>query len=108
MRRLVAPLLFMLFGILPAAGQEIGSVQGGRILAEEVCAACHVVGSEARSGRTVTRAPDFISVANMPAMNAVSLSAFLITPHPTMPNLMLSQEEAADIVAYIMSLRRAR
>lgn len=110
MRRLLAPLGLLLFAALagPAGSQEIGSARAGQSLAEQVCAACHAVGRDAISDRSLARAPAFTSVANMPEMNAVSLSAFLITPHPTMPNLMLSQQEATDVIAYIMSLRRPR
>jgi cytochrome c len=110
MRRLLAPLGLLLFAAFagPAGSQELASARGGQNLAEQVCAACHAVGADAISDRSLTGAPAFTSLANMPEMNAVSLSAFLITPHPTMPDLMLSSDEAADVIAYIMSLRQPR
>lgn len=109
MRRLTAPLALLFASAAASAmAQEIGNVRAGQALAEQVCAACHAIGNDTISDRSLARAPAFVTVANMPEMNAVSLSAFLITPHPTMPNLMLSSEEAADVIAYIMSLRQTR
>lgn len=44
----------------------------------------------------------------MDSTTALSLQAFLTTPHPTMPNIILSPKETADVVAYILSLRKQR
>ncbi len=38
-------------------------------------------------------------------MTATALAAFLRSPHPTMPNLILNDEEARDVISYILSLR---
>ena len=40
-----------------------------------------------------------------PATTEISLRAFLQTPHPTMPNLMLTPEETDDIIAYLLALK---
>ena len=34
-----------------------------------------------------------------------ALREFLFGPHPTMPNMHLSQTQADDVIAYILSLR---
>jgi hypothetical protein len=39
------------------------------------------------------------------ATTALSLRAFLQTPHPTMPNLILTPEETDDIIAYLLALK---
>jgi hypothetical protein len=36
----------------------------------------------------------------------MSLRAFLQTPHPTMPNLMLTPDETDDVIAYLLTLKR--
>jgi hypothetical protein len=36
----------------------------------------------------------------------MALSAFLRSPHPTMPNLVLSDRQSNDAIAYILSLKR--
>jgi cytochrome c1 len=35
----------------------------------------------------------------------LSLTAFLMTPHPSMPNFSLSRQEIRDVVSYILSLK---
>jgi hypothetical protein len=41
-----------------------------------------------------------------PATQHGSLRAFLMTPHPSMPNYRLAPQEIDDVVTYILSLRR--
>jgi hypothetical protein len=38
-------------------------------------------------------------------MTSIALSAALNTSHRSMPNIMLSPDERADIIAYILSLK---
>jgi hypothetical protein len=52
-------------------------------------------------------APDFFAIAGMTSTTGFSLTVWLRNPHPTMPSLILSRQEAADVVAYILSLRGA-
>ena len=37
-----------------------------------------------------------------------ALRVFLTTSHPKMPNLILTPEQLADVIAYILSLRERR
>ncbi|MDN5004593.1 c-type cytochrome [Bradyrhizobium sp. GCM10027634] len=76
----------------------------GADLARRWCASCHVV----TSGQTQASAdvPSFASVARKPDFSAERLAFFLLDPHPKMPNFPLSRIEAADIAAYIGSLRQ--
>ena len=82
-----------------------GSSEAGRVYAREVCAPCHAFNAEQASQRMITVAPDFQSIANTSGMTATALHAFLRTPHPKMPNLILTPEQSADVIAYILSLR---
>jgi hypothetical protein len=50
-------------------------------------------------------APDFPAIANKPGTTAMGLNIWLTNPHPTMPTLVLYPQEAADVIAYILSLR---
>jgi hypothetical protein len=52
-----------------------------------------------------SRASAFATIAAMPSTTEASLSAFLQTSHASMPNLILSQAERNDLIAYILSLR---
>jgi mono/diheme cytochrome c family protein len=80
-----------------------GDVTAGRNLATAHCSECHAINGPARGGSQV---PSFEAVARMPSTTSLSLHAFLLTPHPTMPNYRLAPQEIDDVVAYILSLRK--
>jgi len=96
-------------GLIQSAGaahaQEMGDAKKGATLAETVCAACHGVGNrETRSPNA--KAPTFTSVAATRGMTEMALRVWLQSPHPTMPNLMLGEDEKDDVIAYILSLKK--
>ncbi|PNG27404.1 c-type cytochrome [Methylocella silvestris] len=75
----------------------------GEIIAKRWCAACHVTAPDQTTANT--EAPSFASIAAR-TTSAASLKAFLTDPHPRMPNMSLTTDEIADIVAYLLSQRR--
>jgi len=78
----------------------------GLILARQLCAECHAVErAPARSPNPAS--PPFETIANVPGMTGMALSATLQSPHRSMPNVMLDANQLSSIVAYILSLRRA-
>jgi cytochrome c len=79
--------------------QQLGDPAAGKRLAAANCAQCH--GAVDAHGR----APAFASIAAMPSTTQTSLGVFLQTSHASMPNLILSAEDRADLIAYILSLR---
>jgi mono/diheme cytochrome c family protein len=85
-----------------------GNVRRGRDFAFDNCRPCHVVGPDQRSTPRFSIAPDFRAVANMPSTTPLSLIVWLTNPHPTMPSLVLSPQEASDVIAYIETLRTVR
>lgn len=76
----------------------------GGDLARRWCASCHVVTSN--QTQASADVPSFASVARRPDFSPERLAYFLLDPHPKMPNFPLSRGEAADIAAYIGSLRQ--
>jgi cytochrome c len=85
--------------------QELpGDPAAGARLAREVCATCHLVSDDQFNDPDIG-APTFFEVVADPAITALSLRAFLQTPHETMPDLILSQDETDDIISYILTLR---
>jgi mono/diheme cytochrome c family protein len=82
-------------------GAEKGDAAKGGVIAKRWCAACHVVASDQTTASA--DAPPFADIAAR-RPNAKQLAAFLIDPHPKMPNMNLTRKEIADIVAYIHSL----
>ena len=89
----VAALILSQVGISLAA-----DATHGRILAERWCAACHMISSN--QGQA-TEAPPFSTIARQPNLDAARLAYFLMEPHPKMPSMALTRNEAADLAAYI-------
>ena len=81
-----------------------GNPAAGRAFALETCTPCHLVSPDQLSPRRLA-GPPFKAIANTRGMTATALHAFLTTPHPTMPNLILSPQEANNVIAYNVSLR---
>ncbi len=75
----------------------------GKTLAERWCATCHIVSPVQQRG--TTQAPPFAEVAKREHMDAPMLALFLLLPHPKMPDMNLTRNEAADLAAYIVSLK---
>jgi mono/diheme cytochrome c family protein len=90
-----------------AANAQVGAgdPQAGRALARRECSPCHAVTPEPHAPRVLQIGPDFQTVANTPGMTATALNAFLLTSHSKMPNFILSREQSADVIAYILSLQ---
>jgi mono/diheme cytochrome c family protein len=76
----------------------------GADLAKRWCATCHVVDSNQKQA-SADVAP-FAVIAAKSDFTPEKLAFFLLDPHPKMPNFPLSRSEAADIAAYIGSLRK--
>jgi mono/diheme cytochrome c family protein len=79
-------------------------VANGERLAKRWCAACHVVATDQKSGNT--QASPFSAMAKVPGFDAGKLALFLLLPHPKMPDMNLTRDEAADLTAYIVHQNR--
>jgi len=87
----------------PAFGADANN---GERLAHRWCEACHVVVVSTTQHRSTTdQAPPFASVAKTPGFDAAKIALFLLDPHPKMPDMELSRTEAADLAAYIATLK---
>ena len=76
----------------------------GELLAKRWCAACHVVSADQQEG--ADNAPAFATIAKKPDFEAGKIALFLMDPHPKMPDMQLSRDEAKDLGAYIAGLAR--
>ena len=89
----------------PSFAQDpLGNANQGEELARAVCVDCHAIDPGFR-GTDITGAPSFQDVADMPSATPLSLRVFLRSPHLTMPNFALSDDQIDDLIAYIRSLR---
>ncbi|HML93185.1 c-type cytochrome [Methyloceanibacter sp.] len=87
---------------VPASAQD-ADIAAGKAYAEQVCAQCHAV----QAGEDLSPAEGatpFQEVANTPGMTEYALSVWLQSSHPTMPNIVLEQDEMRNVIAYIRSL----
>jgi|SRR6478609_1762403 mono/diheme cytochrome c family protein len=75
----------------------------GEMVVKRWCADCHLVAPGQKNSST--EAPPFAAVAKRRDFDANKLAFFLLDPHPKMPNMQLTRTEAADIAAYISTLR---
>jgi mono/diheme cytochrome c family protein len=75
----------------------------GDRLARQWCASCHLVARD-QTGPT-SEAPPFPTLAARTDLDAGKIALFLLDPHPRMPDMELTRQEAADLAAYIKSLK---
>ncbi|WP_245412148.1 c-type cytochrome [Methylocella silvestris] len=98
---LLAPL-----AVLAAASAQAADPAVGRQLAEQVCSECHQVGPVATQQPANSTAPSFLDISRMSSTSELAIKVFLRSSHPTMPNIILDQEETDSIAAYILGLAK--
>jgi mono/diheme cytochrome c family protein len=103
--RLSFAVIGMAVAVHYAQARELDLQHKGRILARQVCGACHAVQAQA-FGSPNSRAPSFATIAATPGMTAMALNVFLNTSHRTMPNIIVTPDQTKEIVAYILSLKK--
>lgn len=89
------------FAVAPAGAAD---TENGKRLAERWCVSCHITSTGQKSA--TTEAPPFFVIASKSDLDARGLALFLLHPHPKMPDLGLSRAAAADLAAFIASLRQ--
>ena len=90
---------------LSARAQD-GEIAAGHSFARAACSACHAVDAEDRPPRRIFIGPAFRNIANTPGITATSARVpYDVTPE--VPNPIVTTEQIADVIAYILSLRSA-
>jgi mono/diheme cytochrome c family protein len=103
MRLLPAAALSLTLSVASAAAQDIGDAERGLAYATDHCAECHDIEAGVY-GLSVYGAPSFEEIANTRGMSELALVSFFQTSHPSMPNLIVANEDARDIIAYLATL----
>ena len=93
-----------LSGALGVSRALAADADHGAVLAKRWCATCHVVGVDQKRASADVR--PFDDIAHKPDFSPEKIATFLLEPHPKMPSFPLSRSEAADIAAYIGTLRK--
>ncbi len=94
------PALAMLTALSAPTLANAADVANGKKLAQRWCSACHVVSPD--QTRAQADSPSFENIARR--YDSARLTRFLAAPYPRMPDMGLSRNEIADLVAYIRSL----
>jgi mono/diheme cytochrome c family protein len=103
MKRHSRPLYFVI-ALLPFAGggAYAQNPENGQRLSERWCAGCHAINASSKS----RAAPSFATIAAKEKITSEMIASFLRLPHATMPNSPLTPNEAADIAAFIMGMKK--
>ena len=78
-------------------------VERGRHIAQDRCAACHIVGRGLRG--IVAHAPPFEAIGRKYGFDVDNLMSALVSPHAKM-NFAVRGPDASDVAAYIATLTR--
>jgi mono/diheme cytochrome c family protein len=89
-----------MFGSLGGASAQ--NVDNGRHLSERWCVECHAI--TPAPGKS--KAHSFAAIAAKEKISAEMIASFLRLPHATMPNVPLRGNDAQDIAAFIMSMKK--
>jgi len=79
------------------------NIENGQRLSERWCVGCHAIGAPTPK---TSRIVSFASIAERPDITSEMIASFLLMPHATMPNLPLSRNDAHDIAAFIMKMKK--
>ena len=89
---------------LVASTALAADADNGERLAQRWCVSCHVVAANQQTASA--DAPPFGTIAKTFGFSAEKLVFFLLEPHPKMPNMALTRNEANDLAAYIGKLAK--
>ena len=99
----IIPRLALVGAICLAGGSAMaGDPREGADLAKRWCTSCHATGNSA-AARDI--GPSFVTIANDPDRTDDRLRAWLVDPHPPMPNPGLTRLEIENVIAYLASMR---
>ena len=90
-----------------AAAQD-GDVAVGHAFAREACVLCHTVEAERRLREDTHHRSGVPRRCEHRRDDGDGSSGIPDDPHPRMPKLILTPEQSADVIAYILSLRDRR
>jgi mono/diheme cytochrome c family protein len=87
-----------------AHAQTAGDPTKGHQFVQQICSECHNTEKGQRPSPN-GQAPNFETIARTPGMTAIALTAALRTPHRTMPNVIVADDDLRNVVAYVLSLQ---
>lgn len=95
----------VLIAAAPARAQGMkGDAEAGHEYAATWCSHCHAVDRSASSGGTT--GPSFLSIAKRRSTTTRKLIRFFYSKHNNMPDFEIELDDASNVAAHILSLRR--
>jgi mono/diheme cytochrome c family protein len=88
--------------VIDAKAEQVGDPQAGFEYAKQVCASCHGISEEPSPLPQATR---FREIADTPGMTGTALAVWLQSSHPTMPNIVVEEQDMLNVIAYILDLK---
>ena len=88
---------------LPAQDLK-GDAQTGRDYAATWCTGCHAIDSATAADKKI--GPDFAAIAKRRSTTARRLIRFLYSKHRNMPDFEIELDDATNVAAHILSLKR--
>jgi mono/diheme cytochrome c family protein len=106
MKPILAAMTLLVLVAAPCAAyaQGAGDPTKGHQYAEQICSECHNLEKGQRPSPN-GQAPNFETIAKTPGMTALALIAALRTPHRTMPNIIIGDDDLKNVTAYVLSLQ---
>jgi mono/diheme cytochrome c family protein len=102
--RLVFATVILLAGSGFPMADESGDRNRGLAYAKNNCADCHAIDRDELGSPNVS-APAFEEIAKTPGISQLALAVFFRTAHEDMPNFVISEADARNLIAYILSLK---
>jgi len=100
--RIILSLFLLVFASSISRAEDVAA---GRKLVEDNCSRCHAIGMAGDS--PLAKAPPFREVVTRypPESLAEALVEGIVTGHNEMPEFVFEADQAADIIAYLDSLK---
>jgi cytochrome c len=86
--------------------QYVPTAEAGRAIAQKLCSTCHLTPDTAAKPVTVGIL-SLSALANKPEQTPEAIALRLISPPHPMPDMQLTRDEIADVIAYLSTLRIA-
>jgi mono/diheme cytochrome c family protein len=87
-----------------AYAQAPGDPTKGHQYVQQICSECHNTEKGQRPSPN-GQAPNFETIAKTPGLTAIALTAALRTPHRTMPNIIIADDDLRNVAAYVLTLQ---
>jgi cytochrome c len=101
---LLASAAFTTAALSQTSPHFVPTPEAGRAIAQKLCSACHLPPDA--SARPVTVGiPSLSALANKPEQTPETITHRLISPPHPMPDMQLTRDEIANLIAYLATLR---